>query len=69
MKRLIVFYSISCGNTRRVAEMIQKELGADIEELKTEKPYKGDYADIVKQGQREVDYKYKPKVNYSRPRS
>lgn len=62
MKRLIVFYSISRGNTRRIAEMIKKELGADIEEIETEKPYKGDYVDIVKQGQREVDCKYKPKL-------
>ena len=52
MKTLILYYSYS-GNTKRIAEMIQKEIGGDIVRMDTVVPYDGDYDTVVNQGQRE----------------
>ncbi len=41
MKTIIVYYSQS-GNTRKAAEMLRAELGADIAEIESEKPYNAD---------------------------
>lgn len=49
MKILTVYYSYS-GNTRKIAEKIQREIGGDIAEIVTEKPYSGSYNDVVEQG-------------------
>lgn len=54
-KLLIVYYSWSNGNTRNIAERLQKETGADIAKIETVKPYEGSYQDVVDQGKREVD--------------
>lgn len=61
MKALILYYSYG-GNTRRVAEMIQKETGGDIAEIKTVKPYTGSYNDVVAQGKREIDSGFMPEI-------
>ena len=61
MKILTVYYSYS-GNTRKIAEKIQREIGGDIAEIVTEKPYSGSYNDVVEQGQREVNDGYKPTI-------
>lgn len=61
-KMLIVYYSISNGNTRRIAEQMQRATGADIAEIETVEPYAGSYNDIVDQGQREVNSGYKPAI-------
>ena len=42
MKTAVVYYSWS-GNTRFAAETITKKAGADIFEIKAEKPYNGDF--------------------------
>ena len=42
MKTLILYYSYG-GNTKRIAEMIQKEIGGDIAHIDTVVPYDGDY--------------------------
>ena len=42
MKTAVVYYSWS-GNTRFAAETIAKKAGADIFEIKAEKPYNGDF--------------------------
>lgn len=62
MKMLIVYYSQAMGNTKRIAEMLQKETGADIAEIHTTVPYTGSYNDIVNQGQEEVNKGYKPDI-------
>lgn len=59
---LIVYYSVSNGNTRRIAEMLQKASGADIAEINTVTPYTGSYNEIVDQGQREVNSGYMPEI-------
>lgn len=61
MKTAIVYYSLS-GNTRRIAEMIQKKIGGDIAEIKTVKPYEGSYNAIVDQGQDEIRRGYSPAI-------
>lgn len=61
-KSLIVYYSYSCGNTKRIAEMIQAATGADIETIETEKPYIGTYDEVVQQGQDEVNAGFMPAI-------
>ena len=61
MKTLIVYYSLS-GNTRYIAEMIQKEIGGDFVQIDTVTPYTGDYNAIVNQGNDEVNRGFMPKI-------
>ena len=61
-KMLIDYYSVSNGNTRRIAEQIQKATGADLVQIETVKPYTGSYNQIVDQGQREVNRGYQPEI-------
>lgn len=61
-KILIVYYSVSNGNTKRIAERLQAATGADIARIETVKPYSGSYNDIVEQGQREVNCRYQPEI-------
>ena len=50
-KKLVVYYSWSNGNTKRIAEKLAEELGADIRRIDTVEPYKGSYDAVVDQGQ------------------
>lgn len=43
MKALILYYSYG-GNTKRIAKMIQKEIGGDIVRMDTVVPYDDDYS-------------------------
>lgn len=61
-RMLIVYYSVSNGNTKRIAERLQQATGADIACIETVKPYSGSYNDIVEQGQREVNRRYQPEI-------
>lgn len=60
---LILYYSCSCGNTERVAKMLQDETGADIEKLDTKTPYSGSYDEIVDIGKFEVETGFEPEIN------
>lgn len=62
MSTLVVYYSLPCGNTERVAEMVADALDADIEAIETVEPYPGDYQEVVDQGKREVERGYKPAI-------
>ena len=42
MKRLVVYHSYT-GNTKRIAEMIQKQLNCDILELQPKVPFSMDF--------------------------
>ena len=57
-RMLIVYYSVSNGNTKRIAQWLQKATDADIAQIETVKPYTGSYNEIVEQGQREVNRAY-----------
>lgn len=61
MKAIVVYYSYG-GNTRRIAQMMAGELGADIAEIKTVIPYTGSYDDVVDQGQAEVNSGFCPEI-------
>ena len=61
MKTLILYYSYG-GNTKRIAEMIQKEIGGDIVRMDTVVSYDGDYDTVVNQGQRENAKGYCPEL-------
>ena len=61
-KMLIVYYSVSNGNTKRIAARLQKAVGADIVQIETVTPYTGSYDAIVSQGQREVNRGYQPAI-------
>lgn len=61
-KMLIVYYSWSNGNTKKIAEMLQKATGADIAKIETVKPYEGSYQDVVEQGKQEVDSGFQPEI-------
>jgi len=61
-KKLVVYYLWSNGNTKRIAEKLAEELGADIRQIDTVEPYKGSYNEVVDQGQDEVNRGYKPEI-------
>lgn len=60
MKTLIVYFSYTAGNTKRIAEKIQQAAGGDLVCLEPVKPYSDDYNEVVNQGQEEVKRGYKP---------
>ena len=49
-KKLIVYYSYT-GNTKMIAESIQRKLNCDIIEIEPEKPYSTDYQTVVDEEQ------------------
>jgi flavodoxin len=61
-KALVVYYSWSNGNTQKIAELVQKVMGADIARIETVVPYSGSYDDVVNQGQEEVVRGYQPEI-------
>lgn len=61
-RMLVVYYSLTCGNTRRVAEILSGETGADLAEIRTTEPYEGSYEDIVDRGKDEVESGFLPEI-------
>ena len=62
-KMLVVYYSWSNGNTKRIAEKLADKTGADIAEIETTAAYKGSHQDVVDQGKREVEEGFMPQIN------
>ena len=58
-KVLVAYYSWG-GNTREVAQQIQKSTGGDIFEIQPEQPYPTDYDAVVKQAKEEISAGYRP---------
>lgn len=61
-KTLTAYFSRS-GNTRTVAEDIQKITGSDIFEIKTERKYSDDYRTCVEEGRKERESDARPKLS------
>ena len=62
-KMLVVYYSWSNGNTKKIAEQLADETGADIARIETTEPYKGTHEDVVNQGKRDVEAGFMPRIN------
>ena len=62
-KMLVVYYSWSNGNTKRIAEQLTNGTGADIARIETAEPYRGSHEEVVKQGKREVEAGFTPQIN------
>ena len=60
---LVVYYSWSNGNTKRIAEQLTNGTGADIARIETTEPYSGSHEDVVEQGKREVEAGFMPQIN------
>lgn len=61
-KMLVVYYSWSNGNTKKIAEELAKEKHADLARIETVQPYKGSYNEVVAQGKKEVEKGFKPDI-------
>ena len=61
MRPLILYYSYG-GNTDRIAQLLAKELNADLARIRPVTPYTTDYNKVVDQGQQEVDRGYLPPI-------
>ena len=62
-KMLVVYYSWSNGNTKKIAEQLADETGADIARIETTEPYRGSHEDVVEQGKKEVEAGFMPRIN------
>lgn len=63
-KILIAYYSYS-GNTKEVAEAIQKEIGGDLFEIKADGTYPDEYRPMTEQAKKEIDAGFRPKLTTS----
>ena len=52
-KKLVLYFS-ETGTTKTVAQELQKQLGADIEEIEAVVPYTGNFQETIQRGQREM---------------
>jgi flavodoxin len=59
-KILIAYYSLRNGNTRIVAEQIQKNVGGDIFRIETVNAYPAQYNDVTAQAKKELQSGYRP---------
>lgn len=62
-KMLVIYYSWSNGNTKRIAQQLADKTGADIVKIETTSAYKGTHEEVVEQGKREVEAGFMPKIN------
>lgn len=60
-KKLILYFSYT-GNTKYIAKLIQRNIEADICEIKVEKPYSEDYNLVVEQAKQEVNSQFLPTI-------
>lgn len=59
-KNILIAYYTHSGNTKKVAEQIQKEVGGTMIEIEPETPYPRDYDTVVQQAKKEINDGYKP---------
>lgn len=66
-KVLIVYYSLRNGNTRIVAEHIQKNVGGNIFRIETVDAYPAEYRDVTDQAKKELQSNYRPPLKSKAP--
>ena len=59
-KKILIVYLTRTGNTEAIAEIIHREVGGDMVEIRLETPYPEDYDKIVAQVDRENEKGYLP---------
>ncbi len=59
-ERILVAYFSRSGNTRKIANLIQQEVGGTIHEIQPEMPYPNSYDAVVDQAEKEIQAEYKP---------
>ncbi len=59
-KTILVAYFSHSGNTREIADQINKIVGSDIFEIQSVSPYPTDYDTVVKQAKHELESGHKP---------
>lgn len=59
MKTLTVYFSLTAGNTKRIAEKVHAAIGGDLLRLEPVKPYPANYSQVTIQGEDEVKRGYK----------
>ena len=62
MKAIVVYYSQTCGNTRKIAEMIGLTTGAALCEIKTAEDYGRDYDSVMSKARDEINSGYVPEI-------
>ncbi|WP_035172666.1 flavodoxin, partial [Caldanaerobius polysaccharolyticus] len=67
-KQILVAYFTWSGNTRKIANLIHKEIGRTICEIQPAVPYPNSYRAVVEQAKKEIQAGYKPplksKIDY-----
>ncbi len=61
-KLLVVYYTWSNGNTKKIAEQLAMACGADLERIETVEPYPDDYDTTVRRAQDEVNAGFEPRI-------
>jgi flavodoxin len=61
-KKILIAYFSHGGNTRVVAEILQKEIGGDIFEIKTVQTYPKEYDPLVEMAKREQETNARPQL-------
>lgn len=64
-KILVAYYSLRNGNTRLVAEEIQKRVGGEIFRIETVNAYPAQYNDVTAQAKKELESGYRPELSTS----
>ena len=62
MKAVVVFYSQTCGNTRKIAEMIALTTGAALAEIETVEDYGRDYDAVMVRARDEINSGFLPEI-------
>ena len=61
-KKVLVTYFSRSGNTREMAEQIQKVMSGDIFEIQTVTPYPAENDSVIKQAKQELEAGFKPPI-------
>ncbi len=66
-KVLIAYYSLRNGNTRAIAEEIQKNVGGKMFRIETVQNYPAQYRAVTEQAKKELESGYRPKLKNTVP--